>query len=51
MQPTFDKGAKAIQWKEDSFSMKGARTIGYAQAKILSSIHILSHIQKEPENR
>ena len=31
--------------------MKSARTTGYAEAKILSSIHILSNIQKEPENR
>lgn len=28
MQLTFDKGAKAIQWREDTFSAKGAKAAG-----------------------
>lgn len=37
----FDKGARAIQWKSDIFSISGAGTIEYplAKKKILKAVY------------
>jgi hypothetical protein len=44
---TFDKGAKAIQWKKTGFATNGARTAGHPHAKKYKDFILFTEMNSE----